>query len=110
MQFKNEEELNCLKIGELLNTDFDQINELKIKTKKFIDSCSLLLEEKLQKLKEQGKEADGILEREVLEFFQEKYNELTANEANLHILINNFDKIKEIAYSNLGVKVIFIKD
>lgn len=110
LQFKNEEDINSLKIGDLVYTDFEDISELKKKTKKFIDACSILLEDKMQKIKETGVDIEDVLEKEVMEFFKDKYNELSTNETNLHILVNNFEKIKNISYTNLGVKVVLNKD
>lgn len=109
MQFKNEEELKCLKIGEILYTDFAEINELKAKTKKFIEACQILLDEKYTTVKETSPDEE-ILEKEVLDFFSDKFNELCMNETNLHVFIDNLEKIQEIVYTATGVKATIKKD
>ncbi len=68
MQFKNAEEINRLKIKELLDIDFEEIKQLKTKTSQFIDACSILLQDKLEKLKDDEIMDENILENEVMCF------------------------------------------
>jgi len=68
------------------------------------------LKDKLEKLKDDEIKYENILENVVMEFFKEKYDELKTNEIYLHILIDNFENIRNIVYFNIGVKIILNKD
>lgn len=100
-QFKNEEEVRNLEIQDLLDIDYEKLEELKDKAKEFIDATSIMIEEKAGQ--------DTQSESDLLLFFSQKLQELLNNEINLQIFVNNLEKVKGISYSNNGIKVFFNK-
>jgi hypothetical protein len=106
--FKNESELKGLKINELLNIDFEELKNLKKKTINFIEYCKIAYKEYLMDPNPDDKdEVTNVTEEEVVEFFKEKLEELRTNEINLHLVIDNIEKITEIVYSKDSIKIKF---
>jgi hypothetical protein len=100
-QFKTEEEVHNLELQDILDIDYDKLNEIKEKSLEFIDAASLLCEE----FDQQGKDIENI--SELLFFFSNKLNEMKSNEINLQIFTDNLDRVKVIHYTSNGVKVFF---
>jgi hypothetical protein len=100
-QFKNEEEVSNLEMQDLLDIDYEKLEELKFKAQEFMDATAMLIEEK-EKINQ-----DTQSEQDLMFFFSQKLQEMLNNEINLKIFVNNIDKVKGISYSNNGVKVFF---
>lgn len=100
-QFKTEEEIQNLELQDILDIDYDKLNEIKEKSLEFIDAASLLGEE----FDKQGKDIENI--SELLFFFSNKLNEMKSNQINLQIFTDNLDRVKGIHYTTNGVKVFF---
>jgi hypothetical protein len=90
-----------LELQDLLDIDYEKLEELKYKATEFIDATSILIDEK-DKLKE-----NSDSESDLLVFFSQKLQEMLNNEINLQIFVNNIEKVRGITYSNNGVKVFF---
>jgi hypothetical protein len=102
-QFKNEDEVHNLEIQDILDIDYEKLQEIKQKTLEFIDVISNLIEEK------SSLGQDTACEESLVGFFSEKLNEMLGNEINLQIFANNIEKVKGISYSHHGVRLYFNK-
>lgn len=100
-QFKNEDEIRELEIIDLIDVDYELLAELKGKAMEFIDATSYLIEEKKKKNEETNSDEAFVL------FLSEKFQEMRNNEINLQIFVSNLEKVKELCYSNNGVKIFF---
>jgi hypothetical protein len=101
LSFKNEEEIRNLEILDLLDVDYEKLEELKMRTTDMIDVTSELIEEKEKLKKSTASEQSFVL------FFSQKLDELISNEINLKIFIDNLEKVKSISYSSSVVKIFF---
>lgn len=101
LQFQTEEEIRNLELQDILDIDYEKLDEIKNKALEFIDATSLLMDEN-EKL---GQNTES--ESELLLFFSQKLQELQSNEINLQIFVNNLEKVKGIGYSNNGMKIFF---
>lgn len=88
---------------DILDIDYEKLEELKIKATDFIDATSILIDEKEKLNQNSQSEQDLVL------FFSQKLQEMLNNEINLQIFVNNIEKVRGISYSNNGVKVYFQK-
>jgi len=100
-QFKCEDEIRNLELTDLLDIDYEQLDETKNKAIEFIDATSSLIFEKEQTGEDTQTESDLVL------FFSQKLQEMKNNEINLQIFANNLKKVRGVSYSNNGVKVYF---
>ena len=100
-EFKNEEEIQNLELQDLLDVDYEKLEELKEKTSELIDATSMLISEK----DKMGEDTQG--EVDIVIFFDQKLQELRQNEFNLKIFVNNIEKVSGISYNVNGVKVYF---
>ena len=107
-EFKTENEINAIDLQSLLDTDFDKLSELKAKAEEFTDATSSLLEDKLKNSSEEN--VNTAAEEELMIFFMEKLNEMKQNEINLHIFIDNMDRVKGMSYSQNGTKIYYKKN
>jgi hypothetical protein len=101
LTFKNEEEVRNLEILDLLDVDYEKLEELKMRTTDMIEATSDLIEEKGKVNKHYESEQNLSL------FFTQKLDELIRNEINLKIFIDNLEKVKSIIYSKSAVKIYF---
>jgi hypothetical protein len=92
-----------LELQDLLDVDYEKLEELKEKTSELIDATSMLISEK-EKLEEDIQGEVGIVI-----FFDQKLQEMRQNEFNLKIFVNNIEKVSGISYNVNGVKVYFKK-
>jgi len=90
-----------LELQDVLDVDYEKLEELKYKATEFIDATSILMEEK------QGIDIES--ESQLLKFFSQKLEEMLNNEINLQIFVNNIEKLRGVSYSNNGVKLYFKK-
>ena len=86
----------------MLDTEYEQLEDLKEKCKEFYDYAKLITD--LKKKTEKNPE-----EEHLLLFFTKKIEELALNENNIQIFMNNIDKVESISYNNSGTKVYFSK-
>jgi hypothetical protein len=100
-QFKTEDEIRNLELQDILDIDYEKLDEIKYKALDFIDATSLLMDEN-EKL---GQNTEA--ESDLLLFFSQKLQEMQSNEINLQIFVNNLEKVKGISYSNNGMKIFF---
>ena len=98
----DENEVGKLEIQDLLDTEYEQLEDLKEKCKEFYDYSKLITD--LKKKTEKNPE-----EEHLLLFFTKKIEELALNENNIQIFMNNIDKVESISYNNSGTKVYFSK-
>ena len=101
LQFKNEEEIRNLELHDILDIDYDQLNEIKTKATEFIDVTSSVIYDMEQKGESTATES------ELLVFFYEKLQEIQSNEINIQIFANNLIKVKGVCYNHNGVKLFF---
>ncbi len=92
-----------MELQDLLDVDYEKLEELKEKTSELIDATSMLISEK-EKLEEDIQGEVGIVI-----FFDQKLQEMRQNEFNLKIFVNNIEKVSGISYNVNGVKVYFKK-
>ena len=98
-----EKDIDKLELHNLLDIDYEKLEELKEKALEFIDASSLVIQEK----KNEDKTSDE--EEELSTFFLKKLEEIIGNKLNIQIFINNIEKVNSLSYSNKGVKVYFKK-
>lgn len=99
----SEKDIDKLELHNLLDIDYEKLEELKEKALEFIDASSLLIQEK----KNDNLNTDE--EEELSMFFLKKLEEIIGNKLNIQIFINNIEKVQSLAYSNNGIKVYFKK-
>ena len=91
-----------MEIQDLLDTEYDQLEDLKDKCKDHFDNTNYIV----QKMKQTVKNPE---EEHLLLFFTKKLQELSVNENNIQIFMNNIDKVESLSYNNNGTKVYFYK-
>jgi hypothetical protein len=100
-QFKNEEEIRNLELVDILDIDYDKLNEIKTKATDFIDVTSSVIYEMEQKGEPTESELDLIM------FFYQKIEEIKSNEINIQIFANNLEMVRGVSYNNNGVRIFF---
>jgi len=98
-----EKDVDNLELHNLLDIDYELLEELKEKALEFIDASSLVIQEK----KNDGKATES--EEELSTFFLKKLEEIIGNKLNIQIFINNIEKVSSLSYSNKGIKIYFKK-
>lgn len=101
--YYSEKDFDKLELDDLLDIDYDKLEELKCKAKEFIDATSLLIAEK----KAENKSTEE--EEQLSIFFIKKLEEILENKLNIQIFVNNIEKVNSLSYSNNGIKVNFKK-
>lgn len=100
-QFTNEKDMGSLELNQILDIDYAKLEILKKKALEFIDATSHVLENE--------KENDTSVEELVI-FFNEKLQEIRANDINIQIFIQNLERVNGICYEPNGAKIFFKKD
>lgn len=100
-QFTNEKDMGSLELNQILDIDYAKLEILKKKALEFIDATSHVLENE--------KEKDSSVEELVI-FFNEKLQEIRANDINIQIFIQNLERVNGICYEPNGAKIFFKKD
>jgi hypothetical protein len=93
-QFRTEEEINQFEIQDLLNVDFEKLEELKEKVTEYSQTTSDLINATLDDRNE-----------DLLVFFCEKLNDLKRNEINIQTFINNVEKVDGLCFSNNKIEI-----
>ena len=102
-QFKSIEEIQSLRVSDLLDIDTDLLEDLKKKCQDFTDAASYLSEEK----EKAGQTVEAKSDQQFMQYLMNQYIEMQNNKINLDIAVNNIEKIKSLKYSDEGVKVYF---
>jgi len=101
--YYSEKDFEKLELNNLLDIDYEKLEELKCKAKEFIDATSVLIAEK----KAENKNTEE--EEQLSIFFIKKLEEILENKLNIHRFVNNIEKVNTLSYSNNGIKVNFKK-
>jgi len=99
----NEKDIDKLEMKNLLDIDYEKLEELMEKAKEFIDASTLVMEEKIKDNIDYGEEEDLSL------FFLKKLEEIINNKMNIKIFIKNLERVQSLSYSNNMIKVYFKK-
>lgn len=102
-QFTNEKDMGSLELNQILDIDYDKLEILKKKALEFIDATSHVLEN------EKDSESNSSIEELVI-FFNEKLQEIRANDINIQIFIQNLERVNGVCYEPNGTKIFFKKD
>lgn len=97
-----ENEVPKLEIQDLLDTEYEHLEDLKDKCKEYYDYTDRIVQDKKRTVSHPDEE-------HLLLFFTNKLEELQANENNIQIFMNNIDKVESLSYSKNGTKVYFYK-
>jgi hypothetical protein len=100
-QFKNEDEIRNLELVDILDIDYDKLNEIKTKATDFIDVTSSVIYDMEQKGESTESESDLLM------FFYQKKQEIQNNEINIQIFANNLERVRGVSYNNNGVRIFF---
>ena len=97
-----ENEVPKLEIQDLLDTEYEQLEDLREKCKKYYEYTDAIVQ-----LKKKTEKSPG--EEHLLLFFTNKLEELQQNENNIQVFMNNIDKVESLSYNKNGTKVYFYK-
>jgi hypothetical protein len=100
-QFTNEKDMGSLELNQILDIDYAKLEILKNKALEFIDATSHVLENE--------KDKDSSVEELVI-FFNEKLQQIRANDINIQIFIQNLERVNGICYEPNGAKIVFKRD
>jgi hypothetical protein len=102
-QYVTQEDLDNLELRDMTDIDNERLEELKEKSVEFIDATSHII-----MLKEEKGEVDSS-QQDLVMFFNEKLQELRANDINIQIFIQNLEKVCGISYEKNGARIYFKK-
>jgi hypothetical protein len=100
-QFTNEKDMGSLELNQILDIDYAKLEILKKKALEFIDATSHVLENE--------KDNDSSVEELVI-FFNEKLQQIRANDINIQIFIQNLERVNGICYEPNGAKIVFKRE
>lgn len=100
-QYVTENDLNTIELNHMLDIDYEKLDELTNKSREFVDATSH---------HEEGQDNDNENyedSAEVTMFFNEKFQELRANDINIQIFVQNLDHVSGISYEKNGTRIYF---
>jgi len=98
----DESEVPRLEIQDLLDVEYEQLEDMKDKCKEYYDFTDQIVQQKRASVSNPDEE-------HLLIFFTNKLEELALNENNIQIFMNNIDKVESLSYNKNGTKVYFYK-
>lgn len=102
-QYVTENDLNTIELYHMLDIDYEKLDELTNKSREFVDATSHHQEgENIQDNHDNGEDS-----AEVTMFFNEKFQELRANDINIQIFVQNLDQVSGITYEKNGTRIYF---
>lgn len=102
-QYVTQDDLNHLELRDMTDIDNEKLEELKEKSVEFIDATSHMM------LKQEESGDLDANQEELVMFFNEKLQELRANDINIQIFIQNLQHVTGISYEKNGARIYFKK-
>lgn len=104
LQFRNSEEVAEVQVEDLLDTDAENLENLKKKCQDFTNVASTMAEEKSKK----GQKEEAENDHQFMDYLMNnQYTSMQTNSINLNIVVGNIEKIKSLCYDKDKVKVYF---